>query len=296
MQICLIWTGTSRAAGVPLLRTGTGSARTRRVLMATTLSATSHRTLTRGSSQERPSTRQFMCGKIDGAPFAASLGSKSGVPCPRCTEFQVARRPRSILRPLQRRHDQGLQGIGMKPVCDHPSYCKTDKQGALPRPDSPSCLPGTPCCSVCCLDPPMLELCILVQDGWCVVCEDVQCLSVLCRHTAAGCDKVARGVGWALLVHGECQRQPCPLQCAVRTLTRGRHPGSAHKTFMCGKVDGAPFAASLGAKNGVPARQLSRSRIVKASAYLGPLQRRHDQGLRKDGYEAGVRPPELLQD
>ena len=67
-----------------------------------------------------------MCAKVHGEPFEASLGAKNGVAA-RTYTFKVVKASTT----------SGKYGdimikdcakVGMKPVCDHPSYCKTDSK------------------------------------------------------------------------------------------------------------------------------------------------------------------------
>ena len=70
--------------------------------------------------------KKFMCGKVDGAPFTALLQSKNGVPA-REYEFQRQKASASSGR-YSDIMIKDCAKIGMKPVCDHPSYCKTDSK------------------------------------------------------------------------------------------------------------------------------------------------------------------------
>ena len=56
--------------------------------------------------------------------------------------------------------------------------------------------------------------------------------------------------------------------CAMSANTHSWRTAAQNPKFMCGKVDGAPFVASLGAKNGVPARTYD-FQVVKASSTSG---------------------------
>jgi len=65
----------------------------------------------------------IMCGKI--APFEAALGPKNGVPG-RSYEFQMVTYNKWIAWSINSAMVESCKEIGMKPVCDHPSYCKND--------------------------------------------------------------------------------------------------------------------------------------------------------------------------
>merc|ERR1712072_723309 len=73
--------------------------------------------------------RTFMCAKVEtenGAPFHVALGAKNGVPARKYIFQRVAASEdngaysRVMIRDCKRH--------GMKPICDHPSYCKNDKK------------------------------------------------------------------------------------------------------------------------------------------------------------------------
>ena len=66
----------------------------------------------------------FVCAKLMAKTFQGTLGAKNGAP-PRSWNFQVAR-----LTDKSGKFADGMIAkcaeIGMKPVCDHPSYCAKD--------------------------------------------------------------------------------------------------------------------------------------------------------------------------
>ena len=66
-----------------------------------------------------------MCGTYPGAPFVASLGKRNGVPA-RTYDFQIVKASSTSGR-YSDIMIKDCAKIGMKPVCDHKSYCKDDK-------------------------------------------------------------------------------------------------------------------------------------------------------------------------
>ena len=67
--------------------------------------------------------KKFMCGQIEGE-FTASLGERKGVPA-RTYEFKVVKASQNSGR-YSDVMIKDCAKVGMKPVCDHPHYCKTD--------------------------------------------------------------------------------------------------------------------------------------------------------------------------
>ena len=70
--------------------------------------------------------KSFMCGKYDGAPFVASLGAKNGVKAAKY-DFKVVKASQTSGR-YSDIMIKDCKKNSMKPVCDHPSYCKSDSK------------------------------------------------------------------------------------------------------------------------------------------------------------------------
>jgi len=85
-----------------------------------------------GHAWMRPSTllnkdsKYFMCARIVHKSFTVSLGARNGVPA-QTVQFRMITARNKGTGEINRNMlaDCGL--IGMKPVCDHPSYCKGDQ-------------------------------------------------------------------------------------------------------------------------------------------------------------------------
>ena len=77
-------------------------------------------------SWQAPSSKYktFMCGTYQGAPFTGTLGSRNGVPA-RQYNFQIVKASASSGR-YSDVMIKDCAKIGMKPICDHKSYCKSD--------------------------------------------------------------------------------------------------------------------------------------------------------------------------
>merc|ERR1711871_856530 len=171
---------------------------------------------------------KFMCARVEGAPFDAELGSKNGVPA-QTYRFQMVKASTTSGRYSDVMIND-CKKIGMKPVCDHPSYCKNSKNSVYLGQTHHVAYPGH------------RNNGGFFPSGWNKIARE---WDGLCSYTES-----ANG-NHAL--------------CNVPSNTHSwQAPSSVYKTFMCGKVDGAPFAASLGAKNGVPARTYEFQRM-KAS-------------------------------
>ena len=130
----------------------------------------------------------------------------------------------------------------MKPVCDHPSYCKTDSKA------------------------------IYIGQTHHIATLD----TAIDKYVPSGLDKVASK--WDGLCSYTASANGNHALCNVPANTHSWQHATQDRKFMCGKIDGAPFTASLGSKNGVPARTI-RVPAREGLGLLGPLQRRHDQGL-----------------
>merc|ERR1712216_638805 len=161
-------------------------------------------------SWQAPSSayKKFMCGKIDGAPFTASLGAKNGVP-PRTYDFQVVKASST-----SGRHSdimiKDCGKAGMKPVCDHPSYCKTDKNAIYLGQNEHIAYPGHR------------------NDK---------------NRMPSGFDKIAKQ--WNGLCSYTAGANGNHALCNVPSNTHSwQNANGPVAKFMCGKVDGAPFEAS----------------------------------------------------
>jgi len=69
--------------------------------------------------------RYFMCAKINHRSYKVALGAKNGVPA-QTVEFRITTAMDKGQGEIARNIVKDCNAIGMKPVCDHPSYCKTD--------------------------------------------------------------------------------------------------------------------------------------------------------------------------
>ena len=154
----------------------------------------------------------FMCGR--GAQFGASLGGKNGVVSAEYT-FEKAR-----LASKSGTYSDGMRkvckSLGMKPVCDHPSYCRNDglglylgQSGHLSHPshrDNNN------------YSPPGLKAIRAKMVG-------------LCFYANAAAS--ARGL------------------CNIPSATHSwRTPGQANPGFLCGRKTGLQFYGNLGSRNG----------------------------------------------
>ena len=210
----------SRAASTLVRSTGTGSAHTRRVPTATMPSATSRRTLTRGSSLRQPTRSSCAARSMVLRSQHCSAARTVCLPANTCSS---ARRPRASSGKYSDIMVKDCAKIGMKPICDHPSYCKNSKKS------------------------------IYLGQNTTLPTRDTATIRTACQSASRRCKE--SGTGCARTQRMRTATTLCAM--CLRTLTRGRQASSAYKTFMCGKVEGAPFEASLGAKNGVPARHTS---------------------------------------
>jgi hypothetical protein len=139
----------------------------------------------------------------------------------------------------------------MKPVCDHPSYCKGDVNSIYLGQDHHIAYAGHRNNNG------------YFPKGWETIARQ---WDGLCSYTAS-----ANG-NHAL--------------CNVPSNTHSwQHPGSKYKSFMCGTYEGAPFVASLGAKNGVKAARYD-FKVVKASAKSG----KYSDIMIKDCAKVGMKP------
>lgn len=69
--------------------------------------------------------RFFMCAKIVHKSFTVALGAKNGVAA-QTVEFKMVTAMDGAQGEINRNFLKDCNAIGMKPACDHPSYCKTD--------------------------------------------------------------------------------------------------------------------------------------------------------------------------
>ena len=69
-----------------------------------------------------------MCGRVKGASSSSivvSLGAHHGVPA-RTYEFRKSMPDPKSKKSFSAQMVEGCNKMGMKPVCNHPSYCRTD--------------------------------------------------------------------------------------------------------------------------------------------------------------------------
>merc|ERR1712190_199706 len=177
---------------------------------------------------------KFVCASYQGMPFTASLGAKNGVPA-RTYDFQLMKAS-STSGNYQDIMVRECSKIGMKPVCDHPHYCKNAKNAIYLGQSHHIAYPGH------------RNNGGHFPSGWSAIAKN---WDGICSYTAH---------------HG----RPRAL-CNVPSNTHSWRTAGQTNKFMCGKVDGAPFTASLGAKNGVPARAYE-FQVVKASSTSGNYQ------------------------
>merc|ERR1712196_54633 len=172
-----------------------------------------------------------MCARVEGAPFEAELGSKNGVPA-QTYRFQMVKASTTSGKYSDIMIND-CKKIGMKPVCDRPSYCKTDKNAVYIGQTHHLAHGGHRGTSS------------YFPSGWSKIASE---WDGLCAYTAnhgspkALCNHAAGSHAW-------------------------QTPAQSPK-FMCARVEGAPFDAELGSKNGVPARTY-RFQMVKASTTTG---------------------------
>ena len=124
--------------------------------------------------------------------------------------------------------------VGMKPVCDHPSYCKTDKNALYIGQTHHLAYPGH-------------------RDK---------------AHVPSGFHAVSKK--WDGVCSYTASANGNHALCNIPSNTHSWQNAGASNAdkFICGKVDGMPFSVSLGAKNGVPAMTYD-FQVVKASASSG---------------------------
>jgi len=67
--------------------------------------------------------RFFMCAKINHRTFKVDLGAKNGVPA-RTVAFKIITAMDKATGEIDRNMIKDCNAVGMKPVCDHPNYCK----------------------------------------------------------------------------------------------------------------------------------------------------------------------------
>ena len=203
-------------------------------------------------SWQAPSSKykSFVCGTYDGAPFGVKLGAKNGVKAA-FYDFQVVKASAKSGK-YSDIMIKDCAKIGMKPVCDHPSYCKTDKKALYLGQTHHIAYPGH-----------------RNNDG----------------HFPSGWNAVARK--WDGLCSYTAAANGNHALCNIPSNTHSWQNANAKNAdkFMCGKVDGAPFSASLGTKNGVPARTYD-FQIVKTTASSG----RYSDVMIKDCAKIGMKP------
>merc|ERR1719245_1803756 len=155
----------------------------------------------------------FICGKYD--DFKATLGARNGVPS-RSYIFEMTTAP--VQNSYTDAMLQACQGLGMKPVCDHPNYCKNDARSLYIGQDET--LSHTDQRNTASYSPTGFAA---VKDKW----------NGLCAFTGSD---------------GGDQKTLCSYANGHAYYTMAQNnPG-----FICGKYD--EFRATLGAKNGVPSR------------------------------------------
>jgi hypothetical protein len=153
----------------------------------------------------------FVCGK--GSSFVAKFGGKNGVPS-RTYTFEAALLANRGGKYSDRMREQ-CKKLNMKPVCDHPSYCKNDDKAVYLGQSGH--LAYKPHRNNNSYSPPGLKA---VRDNW----------NGLCSYTNnangnnALCNIPINSHAW-------------------------RNPGQANPGFMCAR--GSSFKAALGAKNGL---------------------------------------------
>ena len=202
-------------------------------------------------SWQQPSSKykKFMCGTYEGAPFSVSLGAKNGVKAA-FYDFQVVKASSSSGR-YSDVMMKDCAKIGMKPVCDHPNYCKNSKKSIYLGQTHHIAYPGHRNNNG------------FFPSGWSAVAKK---WDGLCSYTES-----ANG-NHAL--------------CNVPSNTHSwQAPSSKYKSFMCGTVDGAPFTVSLGSKNGVPQRTYD-FQLMKASTTSG----KYSDIMIKDCATIGMKP------
>eukprot|EP01048_Picozoa_sp_COSAG05_P004992 COSAG05_NODE_286_length_12159_cov_63.200249_1_plen_1966_part_10 len=154
----------------------------------------------------------FVCGKEDLTVFTGTLGSKNGVTMQQYLFHGVKLSAKS--GSYSKLMIAKCSNYGMKPVCDHPSYCKNDKLSLYIGQSGH--LAYRPHRNNNNYSPTGLSR---IRDQW----------NGLCSYTAN-----ANG-NYAL--------------CNIPTNTHAwRHPGQANPGFICGRA--ATFSAKIGSKNG----------------------------------------------
>jgi len=74
--------------------------------------------------------RQFMCASKKHRSFTVALGARNGVPA-QTVEFKIVTAMDKGQGEIDRNMIKACNNIGMKPVCDHPNYCKDNAQGSI---------------------------------------------------------------------------------------------------------------------------------------------------------------------
>ena len=155
----------------------------------------------------------FMCAK--GKTYTASLGAKNGVPA-QDYEFQVSYlSSRGGL--YSDRMKERCAEIGMKPVCDHPAYCRNDgrglylgQSGHISHPSHRNNNGYSP------------------SGGWAALMKHFYGLCVYANNAASS-------------------RALCNIPSATHSW---RTPGQANPGFMCGRPKSNTFLVTFGGRNG----------------------------------------------
>ena len=179
--------------------------------------------------------------------FTASLGSRNGVPA-QTYQFAIAHVGQltgsysAVMR-------QSCANLGMKPVCDHPSYCKTDTTAIYLGQDHHISYPTH------------RNHLAYFPSGWSGIKAN---WNGRCAYTANAYHSYAHCNGPDTNTH------------------QWRTPGQGPTSFVCARVI---FTASLGSRNGVPARTYQF-----AIAHVGQLTGSYSAVMRQSCANLGMKP------
>ena len=206
----------------------------------------------------RPSTNaaanKFMCGKaLHSEEFVASLGAKNGVPA-QAYKFAIVEAS-STSGNYKTQMVKDCKVLGMKPVCDHPNYCKSDKE-ALYIGQTHHMSHGS-----------QYNNAGYMPSGFDTIKSKFK---GMCYYTAS---------------HGG-ENALCNIPENTHAWLRPVTVAKAANKFVCAKVLASEtFVGTLGAKNGVPA-QAYKFAVMEATSTSGNYKTQ----MKKDCKALGMKP------